>query len=79
MKIAGYHLQGFAATMSMLATNLAGTVGKPVVDKTGLDAKYDWVLEWTPDVAATQNGEASTIGRERVRQFSLKSRGAVGA
>jgi uncharacterized protein (TIGR03435 family) len=34
--------QGFAASMSMLATNLAGTLGRPVVDKTGLKGK------WTP-------------------------------
>jgi uncharacterized protein (TIGR03435 family) len=45
--------QGFAATVSMLANNLANAVGRPVVDKTGLTAKYDWVLEWTPDAPAT--------------------------
>jgi len=37
----------------MLANNLANAVGRPVVDKTGLTAKYDWVLEWTPDAPAT--------------------------
>ena len=51
--------QGFAATIAMLANNLSSTTGRPVVDKTGLTAKYDWVLEWTPDVPATQNAEAS--------------------
>jgi bla regulator protein blaR1 len=50
--------QGFAATMSMLATNLAGTLGRPVVDKTGLNEKYDWTLKWTPDVAATSGPDA---------------------
>jgi uncharacterized protein (TIGR03435 family) len=45
--------QGFAATMGLLATNLANAVGRPVFDKTGLTEKYDWVLEWTPDMAAT--------------------------
>lgn len=44
--------QGFAATMSLLAGNLANAVGRPVVDNTGLTAKYDWVLQWTPDAAA---------------------------
>ncbi|HVV43718.1 MAG TPA: TIGR03435 family protein [Bryobacteraceae bacterium] len=41
--------QGFAAPMKMLADNLAGTVGRPVIDMTGLAGKYDWKLEWTPD------------------------------
>ncbi len=41
--------QGFAAPMKMLADNLASTVGRPVVDMTGLTGKYDWKLEWTPD------------------------------
>jgi uncharacterized protein (TIGR03435 family) len=44
--------QGYAATMSMLANNLANAVGRPVIDKTGLTEKYDWVLEWTPDMLA---------------------------
>jgi len=41
--------EGFAAPMKMLADNLAGTVGRPVVDMTGLTAKYDWKLQWSPD------------------------------
>jgi uncharacterized protein (TIGR03435 family) len=45
--------QGFAAPMSMLAMNLSNSVGRPVIDKTGLTEKYDWVLEWTPDMSAT--------------------------
>jgi bla regulator protein blaR1 len=45
--------QGFAAPTSMLAMNLSNNVGRPVIDKTGLTEKYDWVLEWTPDMPAT--------------------------
>jgi uncharacterized protein (TIGR03435 family) len=52
MNMNGGRVQGFAAPMEMLAQNLSGTVGRPVVDKTGLTAKYDWVLQWTPDGAA---------------------------
>ena len=44
-------LQGFAAPMAMFATVLSNTVGRPVLDKTGLMEKYDFLLEWTPDIA----------------------------
>jgi bla regulator protein BlaR1 len=45
-------LEGFAAPMEMLCNVLSNTMGRPVIDKTGLAAKYDFVLEWTPDVGA---------------------------
>jgi bla regulator protein blaR1 len=41
--------EGFAAPMEMVAQVLSNTMGRPVVDKTGLTGKYDFVLEWTPD------------------------------
>ena len=41
--------QGFAAPMSLLAEDLADTLGRPVIDKTGLTEKYDWKLEWAPE------------------------------
>jgi uncharacterized protein (TIGR03435 family) len=50
--------QGFAANMAMLATNLSGTLGRPVVDKTGLTEKYDWVLKWTPDAGTSPGTDA---------------------
>ena len=45
-------LEGFAAPMAMLGQILSQNMGRPVVDKTGLTGKYDFVLEWTPDVGA---------------------------
>src|SRR6185312_828936 len=45
-------LEGFAAPMGMLVTTLSNAMGRPVVDKTGLAGKYDFILEWTPDVGA---------------------------
>jgi len=45
-------LEGFAAPMEMLGATLSNVTGRPVVDKTGLTGKYDFVLEWTPDVGA---------------------------
>lgn len=45
-------LQGFAAPMEMLGNILSNTMGRPVIDKTGLSGKYDFVLEWTPEAGA---------------------------
>jgi uncharacterized protein (TIGR03435 family) len=41
--------EGHAATIAMLAELLSSATGRPVVDKTGLAANYDWLLEWSPD------------------------------
>ncbi len=43
-------LQGMAAPTEMLVQTLSNALGRPVVDKTGLAGKYDFVLEWTPDL-----------------------------
>ena len=41
--------EGHAATIAMLTGLLSSATGRPVMDKTGLAANYDWVLEWSPD------------------------------
>lgn len=51
--------QGMAAPISMLVNNLSSAVGRPVLDKTGLAERYDFVLQWTPDVAAAENPDAA--------------------
>jgi len=45
-------LEGFAAPMEMLGQTLSNVTERPVVDKTGLTGKYDFVLEWTPEAGA---------------------------
>jgi uncharacterized protein (TIGR03435 family) len=40
---------GKAQTMAQLATMVGNQLNHPVVDKTGLTAKYDFALEFTPD------------------------------
>ena len=52
--------QGFAAPMSLLAEDLADTLGRPVIDKTGLTGKYDWKLEWAPE--AVNGGTEAPAG-----------------
>jgi uncharacterized protein (TIGR03435 family) len=34
-----------------LARTLTGQLGSTVIDKTGLTGKYDFTLQWTPDVS----------------------------
>ena len=78
--------QGYAAPMSMLAMNLSNNVGRPVVDKTGLTEKYDWVLEWTPDMPATgldgppptDNGPGPTIFTALQEQLGLRLESSKG-
>ena len=42
-------LTGEKVPMKFLAELLAGSVGRTVIDQTGLKGKYDFKLEWTPD------------------------------
>jgi len=42
-------VQGGTVSMSIFATNLSRGVGRPVFDRTGLTASYDFVLEFSPD------------------------------
>jgi uncharacterized protein (TIGR03435 family) len=48
------HMRAYAVTSEATASYLARVTGRVVVDKTGLDGKYDWSLDWVPD-ALTAN------------------------
>jgi bla regulator protein blaR1 len=52
------HTQAYAVTSEMTAAYLARVTGRIVVDKTGLDDKYDWTLDWAPD-APTANDDGA--------------------
>lgn len=62
--------QGFAAPMSMMAMNLSNLVGRPVIDKTGLTEKYDWVLEYDPNVSGSANPESTASDEQRPTIFT---------
>lgn len=70
--------QGFAAPMSLLAEDLADTLGRPVIDKTGLTEKYDWKLQWAPEAtpgspeAPQQVSAGPTISTALQDQLGLK-------
>ena len=49
-------LEAQMAALKDFASLLAQQVGRPVVDKTGLEGKYDFKLEWTPDESMRGNG-----------------------
>ncbi len=48
----GAIIHGEAATMRLLAVNLASMVGRSVLDKTGLKGRYDFELKWAPEAAS---------------------------
>ena len=43
------HVQGSDNTIELLTREIAQQLGRVVVDKTGIDARYDLTLRWTPD------------------------------
>jgi uncharacterized protein (TIGR03435 family) len=45
-------MDGNRATMAQLVENLSNQVDRPVLDKTGLAARYDFILDFAPDQAA---------------------------
>jgi uncharacterized protein (TIGR03435 family) len=55
-------LETFAkATMQQLANHLSSYVGRPVLDKTGLPAAYDFTLNWTPDSGGQPNPDLNGV------------------
>ncbi len=50
---------GTASPVRSIATALENVLGRPVIDKTGLQGKFDWKLEWTPELAPDTQGAAN--------------------
>jgi uncharacterized protein (TIGR03435 family) len=59
-QLGGGPLTGQAASMQMLAQVLAGHLGRPISDGTGLTGAYDFTLTWTPD-ESEQGGLQSAL------------------
>ena len=51
-----------ALTMEQLALQLARTVGRPVVDRTGLKGGFDWDLQWASDQPSSDRDAAPAAG-----------------
>ncbi len=52
-------VQGSDNTVALLAEQLSLTLGRVVIDKTGLEGRYDITLKWTPDDASASASNAS--------------------
>jgi uncharacterized protein (TIGR03435 family) len=50
-------INGMAAPLSLLAQMLSQQLGRSVIDKTGLTAKYDFTLTWTPELGQFPGGD----------------------
>ena len=57
LDIGGVNMNG--TTMTLLANFLTQSVGRPVIDRTGLTSSYDLTLKWTPD---TGTGSPAPFG-----------------
>jgi len=70
------HLTATRASMQRLASFLGGPnvrLGRPVVDKTGLDGVFDFTLDWTPDSDAEKSaGHAPSIFVALQEQLGLR-------
>jgi uncharacterized protein (TIGR03435 family) len=66
------HLNGQGLTTMLIAEELSKISGRVVVDKTGLDGRYDLNLRWTPDDAAAGDSELPTLFTAIQEQLGLK-------
>jgi uncharacterized protein (TIGR03435 family) len=66
------YFNGQGLTMTLIAEELSQIAGRIVVDKTGLDGRYDIKLRWTPDDAVTADTDLPTLFTAIQEQLGLK-------
>ena len=66
------YVDGKNINLDSLATSLAVLLGCPVADKTALDGKFDFRLEWTPDGAPVTDEPGASIFTAMEDQLGLK-------
>ncbi len=72
LTVHGRRVQGQKAPLSMLAGQLAKTLGRPVVDETGLEGGFDFTLEWTPEDTPTDLAQEPSIFTAIQEQLGLR-------
>jgi uncharacterized protein (TIGR03435 family) len=65
-------INSMAVPLEYLAVNLASILGRPVIDKSGLDGKYSYTLTYTPDNAPAAEAAAPSIFNALREQLGLK-------
>jgi uncharacterized protein (TIGR03435 family) len=60
------------AKLSMLVTVLSRTLGRTIIDKTGLTGNYDFTLEYAPEEGASPSDSAPSIFTALQEQLGLK-------
>jgi uncharacterized protein (TIGR03435 family) len=72
-------LNGQGFTIAILAQELANDAGRVVVDRTGLDGRYDVDLKWTPDdVAGSADAQYPSLFASVQEQLGLRLDSAKG-
>lgn len=78
----GYDFVGHACSMAELVALLTGQFGRPVIDKTGLAGKYDFVLKykgrWDRDRSADDLDPMPPMDRALQEELGLKVEAAKG-
>jgi uncharacterized protein (TIGR03435 family) len=66
-------LTAAGATLRMLAGHLSVVLGHPVIDETGLEAQYDFKLEYTPETPAPDQTDSASTQAETLDIFNALS------
>jgi uncharacterized protein (TIGR03435 family) len=69
-----FHAEGL--TMDLIAEQLSQIAGRVVVDKTGLDGRYDLKLKWTPDDAPATPDSSPSLFTAIEEQLGLQLKAA---
>jgi uncharacterized protein (TIGR03435 family) len=82
-RVVNGHLKILLAPMSDVALILAGIVGRPVVDRTGIAGKFDLELDWAPNSRKNEGGPDPVFDRPTIfaalpEQLGLKLEAAKG-
>ncbi len=66
------HITDQGASMGILAEQLARETGRPVLDKTAIEGRFDLTLRWTSDVTANPDPTAPSLFTALQEQLGLK-------
>ena len=73
MRSSNGHMECKGATIENLARNLAFRLGRPVVDETGLEGRFDFTLDFEPESAARMDDKQNPIAGVDAKGPSLFS------